>query len=160
MATEVLQERHLDSKLAKIGDNTLPGLPVELIDEIAGRLDSASLHNLRNTTKWLAAAVEHNYARRHPTHTICHHAKQLPGFLNQLRMPAIYTHINCLEMTGGISAMAYPAFPSTFWLPHLSKLVLMDIEMDDMYLLNICIYHRPILRSLSIHNVCIKNLCC
>lgn len=63
-------------------------------------------------------------------------------------------------MTGGISAMAYPAFPSTFWLPHLSKLVLMDIEMDDMYLLNICIYHRPILRSLSIHNVCIKNLCC
>ena len=156
MATEEFQECFVES----IGNKTLPDLPVELIGEIASHLDSASLHNLRNTTKWLATAVEHHYIKRHPTHTSCRDAKQLPGFIKQLTMPAIYTHINRLELTGGMSATAYPAFPSMFWLPRLSELVLVDIEMDGVPLLNMCIYHRPVLRSLSIHNVYLESLWC
>jgi hypothetical protein len=154
MATEVLQERSVES----IVNKTLPDLPVELIGEIASHLDSASLHNLRNTTKWLAAAVEYRYTERHPTHTVCHHAKQLPGFLNQLTMPAIYTHINRLELRDGKFATAYPAF-TTFSLPHLSELVLVGIELDGMSLLNTCVHHKATLRSLSIQNVYLEELC-
>jgi hypothetical protein len=191
MATEVLQECRLLSKLAKaglldlvlqytskseahlavspnalpglpvesIGDNTLPGLSAELIGKIASHLDSASLHNLHNTTKWLAAAVDYHYTKRHPTHTICHDAKQLPGFIKQLTMPAICMHINRLEMTGGMSAEAYPAFQS-IWLPSLSELVFVGIEMDGPSLLSMCIYNRLTLRSLSIDNVYLEDSGC
>jgi hypothetical protein len=157
MATEVSQECHLLSK--SIGDNTLPGLPAELTGKIASHLDSASLHNLHNTTKWLAAAVDYHYTKRHPTHTVCHGAKQLPGFLKQLTMPAIYMHINRLEMTGGMSAAAYPAF-QPIWLPSLSELVFADIEIDGSSLLSMCNYNRLTLRSLTIHNVYIEKLWC
>jgi hypothetical protein len=149
----------LDLPVQSIGDNTLPGLPAELIGKIASHLDSASLHNLHNTTKWLAAAVDYHYTKRHPTHTICHGAKQLPGFLKQLTVPAICMHINRLEMTGGMSAAAYPAFQS-IWLPHLSELVFAGIEIDGSSLLSMCVHNRSTLRSLSIHNVYLEKLWC
>jgi hypothetical protein len=137
--------------------NTLPGLSVELIGEIASHLDSADLCSLRKTTKWLATAVDHHYRWRHPAHTTCRNVQQLPRFLCQLVRPAVYTNINHLTLTGGLSAEAYPAF-SMFYLPHLSELVLVDIKIDSISLLNMCSIHLATLRTLSIHNVCLESL--
>jgi hypothetical protein len=86
--TQSESEAHL-----AVSPASLPGLPVELISRIAGYLDSASLHNLRNTTKWIAAAVDFDYTQRHPNRTVCRSARQLPGFLKQLTLPAINMHI-------------------------------------------------------------------
>jgi hypothetical protein len=132
---------------------SLPGLSGELIGEIAGYLDSASLHNLRNTTKWLAAAVDYHYTKRHPTRTVCRHAKQLPGFLKQLHLPAINMHIKQLILCGGGSAEPYPAFPSRFFLPHLRRLVLNNLVMNITPLLHMCTAHQLTLRSLKIDYV-------
>ena len=150
--SEAQSEAHLS-----VSSVTLSGLPVELIGEIVGHLDSASLHNLRNTTKWLAAAVEYNYTKRHPTLTVCRDARQLPGFLKQLTMPAISMHIKSLKLSG-VSAKAYPEFPSMFYLPHLKRLVLKGLVMNSTSLLNICSSHQATLRSLKIDHVYLKKV--
>jgi hypothetical protein len=150
--SEAQSEAHLAVPPASLRD-----LPVELISQIAGPLDSASLHNLRNTAKWIAAAVDFDYMQRHPVRTVCRSARQLPGFLKQLTLPAINMQIERLTLSGK-SAEPYPAFPSTFHLPHLKRLVLKGIVMDGTTLLNMCSAHRITLRSLTIDRVYIKKL--
>lgn len=158
----ILSETLPGLSVESTGDNTLPGLPIELVANIASNLDSASLHSLRNTTKWLAAAVDYNYTKCHPTRTVCLGAHRLPGFLKQLTMPAIYTHINRLTLTGsGMSATAYkyPAMQTMFFLPNLKRLSLRHMEMNSISLLRTCYSHTTTLRSLSVHNVYIENPC-
>jgi len=153
--TQSESEAHL-----AVSPASLPGLPVELISRIAGYLDSASLHNLRNTAKWIAAAVDFDYTQRHPNRTVCRSARQLPGFLKQLTLPAINMHIKRLTLSGkssGKSTKPYPAFPSTFHLPHLKKLVLRCLEMDGNSLLNMCSSHKATLRTLKIDRVFLKK---
>jgi hypothetical protein len=150
--SEAQSEAHLAVSPASLRD-----LPVELISQIAGHLDSASLHNLRNTTRWVAAAVDFDYTQRHPSRTICRSARQLPGFLKQLTLPAINMHIKRLTLSGK-SADHYSAFPSTFHLPLLKRLVLQGIVMDGTSLLNMCSAHRATIRSLKIDRVLIKKV--
>lgn len=154
--SEAPSEPQLEAYLA-VPPASLPGLSGELIGEIAGYLDYASLHNLRNTTKWLAAAVDYNYTKRHPKRTVCRHAQQLLGFLKQLNLPAINMHIKQLTLSGGGSVEPYPAFPSRFFLSHLRRLILKCLVMDITSLLHMCSAHQSTLRSLKIDQVYLRK---
>ena len=155
--SEAQSETQLEAYVA-VPPASLPGLSGELIGEIAGYLDSASLHNLRNTTKWLAAAVDYNYTKRHPKRTVCRHAQQLPGFLKQLSLPAINIHIKQLTLSGGGSVEPYPVFPSRFFLPHLRRLILGGLVMNVTSLLHMCSVHKSTLRSLKIAHVYLRRV--
>ena len=170
MATEAFQIYHRLTKLAaasllepvlqytsnkpehhpsvdSVPSNTLQGLIPELIGEIASHLNSADLHSLRNTAKWLTVGVDHHYHKRHPTHTICRGVQELPRILNQLATPAVYRNIAHLTLTGSMSDTPYPAIRHMFKLPRLETLVLKDIEMDAISLVQTISYHLGTLRS-------------
>ena len=164
MATEVLPELvlqntsdkpelHLSAPL-----NTLPGIHPELIGEIASYLNSADLHSLRNTTKWLAANVDHYHNKRRPTHTICRNVQELPRILNQLATPAVYRSITHLTLTGSMSDKPYPEIRHMFKLPRLNTLVLKDVKMDGISTVQTISYHKGTLKNLHLHHVDLGRL--
>lgn len=127
-----------------------------MIGEIVSHLNSVDIHRLRNTTTWLAAAVDFHYRKRHPTHTTCRGEQKLPALLNRLAMPAVYPPITHLILTGGKSTKLntlYPAADHMFKLPRLNTLILNDIDMDGIFTIQILSYHQGKLNNLSFHNV-------